>query len=201
MRVVDVISQNTRRGQQLVQDFSMTLGSHRNPAWFASEPTLYLSPRDGGHRRLPIEPGICDHAQESSDAFPRKANRRHACELTIEPFPGQRVMRRSGIERIDQQIRIKQNHLNCSPSAIASASLTETTSPMRQRPSETGCVRDSLRGLAGAASSFNPRRSAVFISSLRLLSPVRRRLSSAAATSVSSVKVVRMHQNIIGMMS
>jgi hypothetical protein len=169
----------------------MTPGGDGYPTRFPGDPIDDLLPCRDHRRWQPINLRVRRYTQKRGDAFPRKSHRCQAAKLVVEPITDLLMVRRTRVESIDQQIRVEQDQLKSSPSAIANISLTETMSAMRQRPSETGCVRDpDTWDLVGAFISFNPRRSASFTSCFKLLSSARRRRSRIAAMSSSRVKVV-----------
>ena len=75
-----------------------------------------------------------------------------------------------------------------------------STAPSRHRPRSTAGVRKGAGGPDGAAMARNPLRRASFTIALRLWPRARRIRSARAATSGSSVSVVRMHLNISSVM-
>src|SRR5450759_4533241 len=95
--------------------------------------------------------------------------------------------------RIDENIRVDQDHLKASPSATARLSLMLSMLGSRIRPRSTTCVWDGSRCLGRTVKSLSPLRSASLTMSFKLASRARRNRSSSAATSSSSVRVVLIH--------
>src|SRR6516162_8915686 len=101
---------------------------------------------------------------------------------------------------INKQISVDENHLKDSPSLAARASETSSRFPIRHRPRST-VSEWKLAGCGlGAVSWVNPARNASFTACLKESRLVFLTFSRRIATSGSRLKVVLMHQSIIGLM-
>jgi hypothetical protein len=100
---------------------------------------------------------ICHETQKSEHAGPRQSDRSRAIQLFIQPVPRGLML----IERIhmgvDEDIGVDQDHLQVSPSAMASGLGDIAIPAIRSRPSATDRVRMvaafKLESLAGASTS------------------------------------------------
>ena len=127
--------------QQCSQNGSVPFPRKGNPDGLTVQPLFHLVP-SARERLRPLEdPRICYQPNETQQAGPRQAHTRVPVQLRVEPPPGGAVLRESGDVRIDEEIRIEENHRNGSPSAIASASATSSRFGAKQRPREAVPVR------------------------------------------------------------
>src|ERR1700722_4540153 len=200
MRVWDEVAEHTGERQQLAHDFRMAPRRLRNPHGLAGEPVTHLAPCIGDGYSLPDNARIGHQPQEGKHARPRQTDVRGSIEPVIEPVPRSVMLTEGAYMCINQYVGVDQDHLNVSPSAIASASLI-LSSGMSASPTSTARVRNGSRRFGRVVISLMPRRSASLISSLRLPSRALRRRSRLAATSSSMVRVVLMHHDINGLMS
>src|SRR6185436_19792020 len=108
------------------------------------------------------------------------------------------MLRERGDMCVNKEVRIDQNHRQASSSAAANTSATSSRLPTRQRPSETLLVRMGFLGRAGGAKiSLSPCRIASLTTVLRLALRTFWARFKSAATSLSRLKVVRIHQSIL----
>src|SRR6185437_2483872 len=97
---------------------------------------------------------------------------------------------------VDEEIRIEQDHRKASSSAVANTSATSSKLPTKQRPSETPLVRQGFLGRTGGPKiSLSPWRIASLTTVLRLALRTFCARFKSAATSLSRLRVVRMHHN------
>jgi len=200
VRILHQIRVNARRRKKFAKNFAMAFGGLRNPCPLGREPGERLPPRVR-HRFGPFKHArIGGQAQEREKARPGKADRRYAVQAPVEPCACGLVPGKGADVGVDQQVGVDQYHRKDSPSAIASTSETLSMAPTRQRPSDTGRVCGARRLGGGAAICSRPCRSASFTSFFRLALRALRNRSNAMATSLSSVRVVLMHQSIVDLM-
>src|ERR1700730_3927110 len=201
MGIRNEVCLHTYERQQFPQDFTMPLGRLRNPHHIARQPFENLAPCLS-HRPGSFEyPRTEDDTNKTQEAWPRQSNLRPSTECVVEPFLRNSMLRQRGYVRVDQKVGIHQDHLNASPSTIESSSLTLSMLGTLSRPRSTDRVRNGRRSLGRRLMSSRPRRSASLIRSRSFAPRALRNRTSTAATSSSIVRVVRMHQSILVLMS
>lgn len=194
--VVNEVCLNPRRRNERTEDFAVTLRGLGYLHPVAVESRHDLSPSLGGRFGLREHSRIGRKAQKRDQALPGQPDRRRAVQALIGTPACALVLGKRADVGVCEEVRIDQDHLNDSPSAAVSTSETLSTLPTRQRPSDTALVRRGHRRGAGAAIWPKPRRSASFTASFKLTLRVLRSRSSAAATSLSGISVVRMHHSV-----
>jgi len=196
MCVWNQIRAHGRLGKKPTQDLSVSIRRSGNPNCFTVEPFLDLTP-GRSTRSGPLEDTrVRDQAEESEQTRPGQPDSCGAVQSLVEP--GARALVPSEVLNVgvNEEVRVDEDQWKRSPSAAASASATSSTLSRRQRPRETAFVAWRLRGVRGASRRASPSRSASFTSCFRLPPRRRRARSRSCATSSSSVRVVRTHQDI-----
>jgi hypothetical protein len=120
--------------------------------------------------------------------------RRIPVELRIQPGTRAFVLSEGADLGTGEKVRVYENHLNDSPSAIARTSAILSTFAARHGPRSTERVRNTRRFFSGAIMHFKPSRRTWFISALNFTPRRFSKRFSDAATLSSGVIVVRAHQ-------
>src|SRR6266516_469977 len=189
--VRDVVASQARRPGEVLGNRSVSGTGHDQPDSRLLEIRRRHVPalldRDGV---LPEHARTRNETEERVDDRPAERNRPLALrEALLEPFARAVVLRSVRKRRIDEQVRVDECHVmprwarRSSSSAASSAETSDTS--MIGRPGSSG----STGGTVGGATRALRRRSR--LTAARNDSPVRA-LSISAATSSSSVIVVRM---------
>ncbi len=200
MGVGDEIAAYTGQRHEISQDFRMAFCGQGRPRGFTIKPCKHLTPRISGRLCMSENSRIRHDSQERECAGPRQSDGRGAIQLIVEPAPGCVMLRQRADVCVNEDVGIDQYHLKPSPSVIASTSAILSMPAIWSGPRSTDRVRTRRRRFVCALISFMPRRRASLTSSFKLASRLRRRRSSAMATSSSMVRVVLMHQSIHVMM-
>jgi len=122
MSIRHEISVHAWQRHQRTQHFAMFLGWLRYPRGFTSEPIENLAPGICGGCGRPEYSRVSHNSHEGKQARPWQPNSRKTAQLSIEPFTRLLMLGRFLEKGINEKIGIDQNHLNVSPSAIASTS-------------------------------------------------------------------------------
>lgn len=111
-------------------------------------------------------------AKKRQDHNPRKPYRFVGIESVPQPFSRRFVMRRTRVDRVDEQIDVYDFHFfTCNLRWISSSSMTSTSRRPRSRSIFGGCPRSNVGmryGSCGAFAPAIPRRSVSFTISLNL---------------------------------
>lgn len=161
-----------------------------------SQPFVYRNEGLFYCQRFAQNAGASDDPDEGQNDDPRQADTGIAGQCLLKPTTRARVMRRVGVDSLDQQIGVEQDHLRKSSSRAISSSSSATASlkvlsmsmPGKTPPSETAFNR---YGFGGAASfAARPDRRISFRTCLKGLPERWARDFSALAIRSSSVRVV-----------
>src|SRR5215211_2484631 len=176
--------------QQLTEQTRVLGSGLRDPRDRRGEPVG--NPLPGGRRlqRSLEGPRVRRDAQKRDEGLPRQPDASQSVELSSQPVHGGAVLPAPLVDRVEQEIRVEQDHGALGPSSVSIAS------PMLEKstPAPRSCVL--WWNCCAERPPASPLRTSAFTASLSPSPRSRRSFSTAAATSSASVTVVRMSSTL-----
>ena len=99
------------------EDFVMSGPGHRDEHGIAVEPPAHEAPGIGKRGRKLVNPGVHREAEERQKARPGKTCRLRSVHPLFEPGRRRRVLGILTNSRVEQQVRVDQDHRNSSSSS------------------------------------------------------------------------------------
>lgn len=149
--------------QEPPENLCMARCRGRRPDAGNRPPTLYLLPCHGNGYWHFEDPSVAHQTNEREQCRPGQCHWRFLSESLLQPSEGGRMLGNILDVGIDEKVRIDQDHLKASPSAITRALEMSSRSATRQPPSATGTV-----WLRVVSSLTSPSRSARWRTSSKL---------------------------------
>jgi hypothetical protein len=160
MSIGDDVPLCARHCKQVTKNISVALSRLRRPSNLTRQPVTDLAPRLANRFRVREYTRIGHHSQKGEQTRPRQSNWTIPAEPFVKPSSCDFVLSKRPHIRVDENVRIYQDHLNVSPSLIESTSAMLSRLPTFTRPKSTERVRNSRRFFGGRFISCRPRRKA-----------------------------------------
>src|ERR1700730_2396001 len=167
VRIHHEVAGNTGNRKDRIENLAVTFARLRCPGSGRGEPGSHLRARDLRARRSLHHAWIGNDAQKGEKARPWQSDPRRIVEAAVKPPASGGMLGTIGVERVDQDVGVDQNHLKASCSAIARTSAILSRLPIRDPPRDTGLVQAFARGRGFSSNARSPSRRASFTTSLK----------------------------------